>query len=145
MQKDVPFSSVIKGELLHTTFDLKPVFAFQTEQWPEYDPVIYESIVWDREYSLNAAITFDLTFEIAHAAYYRLTGTFTFFKAGFGMKDILFEESPYHYCTLFYFDRRAFQTSLAFETNSKVCQRQLSFIDEFSLHWDSRDPRTELM
>ena len=31
MQQEVPYSPIIKGELVHTTFDLKPVFAFQSE------------------------------------------------------------------------------------------------------------------
>ena len=83
---------VDKTEFWHATMDFVPKFAFETTQWPLYDNVVYDSIVWDREYSLIAGTTFDFTIEIGHFAYYKLSATFNFFQIGLGFYDILFEE-----------------------------------------------------
>ena len=54
--------------------------------------------MWDREFSFHTGFSFDFTLEVGHAAYYRIVGDLTFFKFGFGFKDILIEERPLHYC-----------------------------------------------
>jgi len=70
--------SVDKTEFWHATMDLVPKFAMETTQWPLYDDLVYESIVWDREYSLIAGMTFDFTIEVGHMAYYKLSATLNF-------------------------------------------------------------------
>lgn len=72
-------------EKFHTLFDFLPVFELRSEQWPEYDPVVYQEIVWDREYFLNIALTVSITLEVANMAYYKLSGTFTLIKLGLGV------------------------------------------------------------
>ena len=63
--------------------------------------------MWDREYFFNVAFTMALTIEVANMSYYKLSGTFTILKLGFGVQDIFFEEKP-TYCSLFYADSRLF-------------------------------------
>ena len=48
-----------------------------------------------------------LTLEVANMAYYKISGTFTLFKLGFGVQDIFFHEKP-TYCSMFYADSRMF-------------------------------------
>lgn len=50
----------------------------ETSQWPFYDDVVYESIVWDREYFITAGFTLDFTIEFAHMAYYKIILDFNF-------------------------------------------------------------------
>ena len=130
---------VDKREFWHTSVNLVPKFAFETTQWPLYDEIVYQSILWDREYFITAGITFDFTIEFAHMAYYKLSAQFNFLQVGFGIQDILFEETPSHYCSLYYLDGRALETSIAFETNTKPCTLASSkMVDSFGWHWDSR-------
>ena len=71
--------------------------------------------------------------------YYRFILDFNFFKVGFGVQDILFEDTPTHYCSLYYLDSRALESSLAFETNTKPCTLASSKVTEsLSWHYDSR-------
>ena len=105
-----------------------------------YDDLVYQNILWDREFSLNIGLNFEYTLEVAHAAYYKILFNLTFLRAGFGVQDILFaEEQPIHYCNLFYLDSRLLQTSLAFETNAKKCSLQPKLVSDLGFHWDSRD------
>ena len=132
--------AVDKSEFWHFSLDLQPKLAMDTTQWPYYDDLVYQSIVWDREYSIVAGFTLDFTIELAHMAYYKLTYDFKFLQLGFGINDILFEERPSHYCSLYYLDSRLMETSLAFETNTKPCTfANSSLIERLSWHWDSRD------
>jgi len=115
-----------KTELFHTSFDFVPNFGLESNQWPHYDQDVYQQIVWDREYFLNAGFNLSFTLEVAHAAFYRVTVTFDLFKAGFGVKEIAFWEEdllkvPDHYCGLYYLDSRMLSTTVAFETNTKPC------------------------
>ena len=126
------------SEFLHTSFNFEPFFQFDSEQSPMYDTVVYYNLVWDREYSLNAGITMDLTFEFAHAMYYKWTGTLTFLRLGFGVQDIWFPETK-HYCSNFYLDGRSIETSVIFETNAKSCVKNHGLMKSLSFHWDSRD------
>jgi len=129
------FSAVDKSEWFHTSMQFDPVFEIGSEQRPEYDPIVYRSIVWDREYFVNAAFTFSFTLEVAHQAYYKFNATFTLLQLGFGVQDILFEQRPISYCDLVYKDSRFLQASLVLESNSKPCS--YNFIDHLAWHWDS--------
>ena len=73
-------------------------------------------------------------------SYYKLNGTFTFFKVGFGVQDIMFEEKP-TYCSLFYSDSRVFHANLVLESNSKPCS--INWLEAFSQHWSSHEESTE--
>ncbi len=96
---------------------------------------MYKSIVWDREYFLNIAATISFKVEIANYSYYTLSSTFTLAKVGFGIQDILFEQSPTQFCNLYYIDSRFLEASLTLESNSKPCG--YNFIDHMSYHYDS--------
>ena len=134
------FAAINKREAWHTSMDFVPKLALETTQWPHYDDVVYDAIVWDREYSLVAGFTFDFTIEFLHMAYYRISAQINFLQLGFGINDILFEESPHHYCSLYYLDSRLMETSVAFETNTKPCTWASSgLVERMSWHWDSRD------
>lgn len=131
---------VDKSEFWHATMDFMPKFALETTQWPYYDDLVYQSVVWDREYSLVAGVTFDFTIEFGHMAYYKLSATLNFLQVGFGINDILFTESPMHYCSLYYLDSRLMEASVFFETNTKPCAEFRSKqVERMSWHWDSRD------
>ena len=95
--------------------------------------------MWDREYSLTASFNFDLTVEIAHGVYYRFEGTLDLATIGFGVQAIAFEESPAHYCWLYYLDGRLLQTNLALETNSKPCTMLSKSAESMGFNYDSRD------
>lgn len=115
-----------KSEIFHTSIDFVPKFGLDSNQWPHYDPEVYQQIVWDREYFFNASLTLSFTLEIAHYAFYKVTATFDILKAGFGVKEIAFWEEnllqfPNHYCGLYYLDSRMLSTTVAFETNTKPC------------------------
>ena len=96
---------------------------------------MYKSIVWDREYFLNIAATISFKLEIANYTYYTLSSTFTLAKAGFGIQDILFEQSPTQFCNLYYIDSRFLEASLTLESNSKPCG--YNFIDNMTYHYDN--------
>ena len=66
-------------------------------------------------------MTVDVGLEVGHFALYKLSGTFTFLKAGFGFQEIIFERFPTNYCGLFYLDAQALVSTLAIEYNSKSC------------------------
>ena len=127
---------VDKTEKFHTAVDFLPVLELKTEQWPFYDEIVYDEMVWDREYYLNFGFTLALTLEIAHMTYYKLSATFTFLKLGFGVQDIGFEDAG-TVCSQFYTDSKLFQTSLLLETNSKPCG--YNWFEPWSRHWDSRE------
>ena len=84
-------------------------------------------------------MTFDFTVELAHAAYYKVSGTLTLLRLGFGLNDIWFTDTK-HYCSNFYLDSRALETSVVFETNTKPCQLKVKSVEEnMGYHWDSRE------
>ena len=85
------------------------------------------------------AVTVALTIEVANFAYYKLSGTFTLLKVGFGVQDIFFEENP-TYCSNFYADSRALEASFVLESNAKSCS--INWLEHMAIHWDSRvDPK----
>ena len=131
-----PPPAVDKYEKFHTAIDIEPLLELKTEQWPFYDSLVYKEIVWDREYYFHLGLTMSFTLEFAHMAYYKLSGTFSLLKAGFGVQDIVFEHSP-TMCSLFYSDARLFAASVALESNTKSCSH--NFLSHLGMHYDSRD------
>ena len=115
--------------------DFQPNLQMKAEQWPEYDPIVYKSIVWDKEYYLDASATIALTIEFANEAYYKLSGTFTLAKIGLGIQSILFEQYPTQFCNLYYYDSRFLESSLVLESNAKSCGYNL--IADMGLHFDN--------
>ena len=119
--------------------DFKPKFELLSEQWPRNDDKVYDALLWDREFSILAGVQFEYTLELGHFAYYKLIWELKFFQGGFGIKDMLFERLPTHYCSLYYVDSRLMESSLNLETNTKKCALRSSLEDKLAWHYDSRD------